>query len=128
MLWKLETNGKGLLPLGRTAACFGQFCQEFRWPFSGSPRQVPSVGSRPDTGGTLGYRPSYLPFVCCSTLQKGAGLSHLRLEWQHMWCLLSSSCLPPTEQRGSKDLAGRRGVAFPFSGTRNSSFAFHSLA
>lgn len=45
---KLETYGKG----------FGQLGHEFRSPFSGSPHQVPWVGSRPDTGGTLGHRPS----------------------------------------------------------------------
>lgn len=73
---------------------------------SGCLSEVLSRGSRPDAGGTLGYRPSYLSFVCCPTLQKGAGLSHLRLEQQHMWCLPSSSRLPPTEQRGSKALAG----------------------
>ena len=66
--------------------------------------------SRPDTRGALGHRPSYPSFVCCSALQKGAGLSHLRLEEQHVWCLSSSSLLQPTEQRGSKALAGRRGT------------------
>lgn len=45
---KLETYSKG----------FGQLCHEFRSPFSGSPRQVLWVGSRPDTGGALGHRPS----------------------------------------------------------------------
>lgn len=57
---KLETYGKR----------FGQLCHEFRLPFSGSPHQVPWVGSRPDTGGTLGHNPSSLPFVCCSTLPR----------------------------------------------------------
>lgn len=95
----------GFAPTGENGS-FGQLCYEFRLPFSGSVHQVPSVGSRPDTRGTLGY----LPLFVGSTLQKGAGLSHLRLEEQHMWCLSSSSVLPPTEQRGSKALAGRRGT------------------
>ena len=87
------------------------------------------MGSRPDAGGTLGYRPSYLPFVCCPTFQKGAGPSHLRLKRQHMWCLPSSSRLPPTEQRGSKALAGEEtdGLSHQWN-QRGFSFPFHRLA
>lgn len=66
--------------------------------------------------GLLGCKPPYHPFACGSTLQKGAGRSHLRLymtEQQHMCCLPSSCCLPPTvrikgSSRGGEGLDSSR--------------------
>lgn len=101
---EVRNSRQGSAPTRGTAACFGRsavnscclslvLSNRFHLWAAGQ-----MLGELWDTG--------LLIFPLLPTFQKGAGPSHLRLKRQHMWCLPSSSRLPPMEQRGSKALAG----------------------
>lgn len=80
-------------------------CCESRLPFSRPPRQILAVGARPDTGELWDAGPLIFPLLL---LHLTEGSQRTQTGMAHMCCLPSSSHPPPTEQRGSKALAGER--------------------
>ena len=115
MPWKLETHGKDLLLL-RVAATFGNStvnsgCLSLFSP-SGS-----ICGHQAIHWGALGFRPSYLPFVCCPTLPKGAGLRPASAlpDWNSSACGVCCLQLPATHgaERIKGVSRGGEGRGFP---------------